>query len=492
MGVPIISNPPFSNVCAGSYSLIVRDNLGCTITHTLTLTEPNAISVIINTTPVNCFNICNASLSTVVNGGTPAYTFTWSTGSNASAISNQCTGNYSVTVSDALGCQVTASVNITSPPDMTVSITPTHPNCNGQCTGVATATVTGGTPNYTFNWSNGGLGSITNNLCDGVYTLTVHDFFGCVKVQSVTITAPPALTLTAINGMVSCAGACNGTVSVNPTGGTPGYFYSWNSLPVQNVQTASGLCVGNYIASVTDSKGCVSFTTASVVQPPVLTATITNVVSSCNVCIGSATANGIGGTTPYTFLWSNGQTTPVATNLCVGNHTVTVTDAGGCVATATVEIMQTVLVLVTSNGNTLTCNGGCTGIATANATGGTGSYTYTWTPTLQSAATATALCSGTYTVLVADANGCSNTDQITFADPPSLTLNVSKTDVTCNGACNGTGSASASGGTGAITYLWQPGNFATANIGGLCPGSYTVTASDANNCSQSQVITITE
>lgn len=492
VGAPIISNPPFNNVCAGSYSLIVRDNLGCTITHTLTLTEPNAISVTLNTTPVNCFNICNASLSTVVNGGTPAYTFTWSTGSNASAISNQCTGNYSVSVSDAQGCLVTASVNITSPPDMTVSITPTNPNCDGQCTGVATATVTGGTPNYTYNWSNGALGSIANSLCAGIYTLTVHDFFGCVKTQNVAITTPPALTLTPVNGTVTCAGACNGTVSVIPSGGTAGYFYSWNSLPVQNTQTATGLCVGNYIASVTDSKGCVSFTTATVVQPPVLSATITNVVSSCNVCIGSATANGVGGTMPYTFLWSNGQTTPVATNLCIGNHTVTVTDANGCVATTTVNIVQTVLVLVTSNGNTLTCNGGCTGIATANATGGTGSYTYTWTPTLQSTATATALCSGTYTVMVADANGCSNTDQITFTNPAAITLNVSKTDVTCNGACNGTGSASASGGTGTISYLWQPGNISTPNIGGLCPGSYTVTASDANNCSQSQVITITE
>lgn len=492
VGAPIVGSPPFNNVCAGSYSLIVSDNLGCTITQTLTLTEPNPITVTLNTTPVNCFNICNASLSTVVNGGTPAYTFTWSTGSNSSAISNQCTGNYSVTVSDVRGCQATASVTITSPPDMTVAIVPTNPNCDAQCTGIATATASGGTPNYTYNWSNGSVGSLTSNLCAGMYTLTVHDFFGCVKTQTVTITTPPALTLTPLNGTVTCAGACNGTVSVNAAGGTPGYFYSWNSLPVQNSQTASGLCVGSYVASVTDSKGCVAFANANVVQPSVLTTTITSVVSSCNVCIGSATANGVGGTSPYTFLWSNGQTSSTATNLCVGVHTVTVTDASGCVATATVDIAQTILVLVTSNGNTLTCNGGCTGIATANATGGDGVYSYTWTPTLQSTATATALCAGTYTVMVADGNGCSNTDQITFANPPAIALNVSKTDVTCNGACNGTGTALASGGTGAITYLWQPGNVSTANIGGLCPGSYTVTASDVNNCSQSQVITVTE
>ncbi len=494
VGAPIVGNPPFNGLCAGSYTLSVKDNSGCTISQTINLTQPNPILLSLNSTPINCFNQCNASISTVVNGGTPAYTFTWSNGSNSAVLTNQCAGVYSSTVTDFFGCQATATVNITSPPDMTVAITPVNPNCNAQCTGVATAAASGGTPNYTFNWNNGDVGSVSSNLCAGSYTVTVHDFFGCIKTQTVAIITPPALTLTPVSGTVSCAGACNGMISVLPTGGTPGYSYSWNSLPTQNTQVATGLCVGNYIATVTDSKGCVAFAAANVSQPTVLTASISNILSSCNVCIGSATGNGNGGTPGYTYSWSNGQNTQNASNLCIGIYTLTVTDASGCVATETVNISQTIAVLVTSNGNTLACTGGCTGMATANASGGTGpgTYTYTWTPTLQNTQTAIGLCPGTYTVVASDANGCTNTDQITFVNPPLLVLNVTKTDVTCNGACNGTGSANASGGTGAITYLWQPGNFTTANVGGLCPNTYTVTASDANNCSQTQVITITQ
>ena len=491
-GPPVFTNPPFTGLCVGSYTLHIRDNSGCVITRTVSLTQPNAVTLTLNSTPISCFNQCNASIATVVNGGTPGYTYLWNTGSTSSALINQCAGAYSATVTDAAGCIATASVTITSPTDMTVAITPVNPNCNSFCTGVATASASGGTPNYTYNWSTGTVGPVTSNLCAGNYTVTVTDFLGCIKTQNVTISTPPPVTLTPVNGTVSCAGSCNATISVNPSGGTPNYFYSWSSVPTQTTQSASGLCVGNYVVSVTDSKGCIASTNVNVAQPPALTANISNVQSSCNVCIGAATGSGVGGTAPYSYVWSNGVLTPTVTGLCVGVYTLTVTDASNCVATQTVNIAQTVIVLVTSNGNTLTCNGGCTGIATANATGGTLPYSFTWTPTNQTTQTATALCAGTHTVLVEDINGCSNTDQISFTDPLAISLNVTQTDVTCNGSCNGTASATATGGTGAISYLWQPGNITTPGITGLCPGSYTVTASDANNCSKTQVITITE
>lgn len=496
-GPPTIGSPPFTGLCAGSYTLFIKDALGCIITKTISLAQPNPITLSLSATALNCFNQCNSNISTVINGGTPTYTVDWGGSVTGSSISNQCAGVHTATVTDSKGCQATASINIASPPDMTITVTAVDPNCNTQCTGVATTTITGGTPNYTVNWSNGPVGNVNSNLCVGNYTATVTDFKGCIKTQTIDIITPPALTLTATNGTVSCAGSCDGTVSVTASGGTSGYFYSWNSSPVQTNSVAVGLCVGNYIASVTDSKGCVASIGASVFQPAALTTSISNVQPSCNICIGAATADGIGGTAPYIYSWSPGvQSVQTPTNLCVGVQTVTVTDSKGCTSTQTVQINQTINIAITANSNLLSCNGVCSGVAQANASGGTGpgTYSYTWTPQapMQNTQTATNLCAGSHTVLVIDANGCSNTNVVSFTNPPAITLTVNQTNINCNSLCNGVAGVVASGGTGSFTYLWQPGGATTSSINGLCAGDYTVTATDGNNCSQTQVVTITQ
>ena len=494
LGAPIIAAPPFNGLCAGFYTLTVADNVGCTQTQVINLTQPNPILLTLNSNSLTCAGLCNASISSIVNGGTPGYSFLWSNGATTSFLVGQCAGVYSATVTDVFGCSTSTTATILSPTSLSLTINPTNPNCFAQCTGIATAIVSGGTPGYTINWTNGDVGNISSNLCQGNYTATVTDLLGCSITGTVPIVTPPAITLTASNGTVSCVGSCNGTISVTPSGGSPGYNISWNSLPSQTTAIATGLCAGNYVASITDGQGCIAFTPATVVQPSVLSVNISGVVPSCNICIGAATASGVGGTAPYAYSWSpGGQITSTANNLCSGIQTVVVTDANACVVSQTVQIVQTVILVLTSNGSPISCSGACTGIANANASGGLLPYTYSWTPTipLQTASTATGLCAGSYTVFVTDANGCSNTDAITFLSPPALSLTVNQNNVTCTSICDGSATVTAVGGTGAKSYLWLPGGQTTAIVNGLCAGNYTVTATDANFCSLTQTLAIT-
>ncbi len=491
----ITTNPPYNGLCAGTYTLLISNN-GCVIPYNVIINQPNSLTLSLNATPINCFGQCNSSVSSVVNGGTPVYTFTWSNGSNAALINGQCIGIKTATVTDSEGCIASASITVTSPASITVNVNVTSPSCFGSCNAIATASVGGGTPNYTYQWQpSGGTNNIESGLCAGIQTLTVTDNLLCTRVQTVNIIAPTAMTLTPSNGTVSCSSVCDGTVGVVAIGGTPGYSFNWTSIPSQTTAIASNLCGGNYFVTVTDLNGCIANSNATVIQPPPLTAVISGVASSCNVCTGASTVTASGGTLPYSYSWTDATNTQVsngqiATSLCVGFYTITVTDFKGCVTTQTVEIIQTVTVFVTTNGNVLQCNNACTGIATANPSGGVGAYSYTWTPTLQSTQTATALCAGVYTVEVADELGCSNTGTVSFVNPPAATVTVTKTDETCFGQCNGAVSVTAIGGTGAFTFQWLPGGQTTTSISGLCGGIYTVNVLDGNSCLETRTIQI--
>lgn len=492
----ITTSPPYTNLCAGNYTLIVADAGGCRRSTAISLTQPNPLTLTLTPTPLNCFGGNTGAITANPGGGTPTYTVTWAhNGLTGLSQTNLTAGTYTATVVDSRGCTTTSVTTITSPPQLTLTINSTNPNCFNQCTGVATASMSGGTPNYTVTWSNGPTGTNNPNLCAGTYTATGRDSRGCTVTQTVTITTPPAITVTIANDTVSCFGSCDGSLTANPSGGTSPFFYNWNSVPSQTTQTTlANLCPGNYNVTVTDTRGCIQSTVASVVQATVLTASISNVQPSCNVCIGSATGQGVGGTGPYTYSWSpGGQTSQTPNNLCVGIHTLTVRDSKNCVATRTVQILQTVNITITANSTTLACNNACTGMATANAVGGTGSYTFSWTPSTFTTQTANGLCAGPHTVTAIDGNGCSNTNTVSFANPPAITLTVTHTDVTCSGGATGIASATATGGTGSLTYSWQPSTgITTPSIGGLVAGDYTVTVTDVNSCSQSSVVTITE
>jgi gliding motility-associated-like protein len=281
---------------------------------------------------------------------------------------------------------------------------------------------------------------------------------------------------------------CTGTATVQSiTCGTPPYSYLWSNG--QTTQTATGLCAGTVSVIITDS-GCHPIVDTFYIVVPAAPGGITLSQSQTNpTCItsGSATVTPNGGTAPYSYLWSDGQTTQTATGLPAGTYTVTITDSTGCSATTTVTLQAPAVPSLSVSSTQTSCTT-ASGTATAAVTGGTSPYTYLWSDG-QSTQTATGLAAGTYTVTVTDANGCTQTQTVTIASPGAITLSVSVTLAGCTVA-NGTATANPAGGNLPYTYLWSNGQTTQTAIG-LLTGIYTVTVTDANNCSQTATALIT-
>jgi len=485
-------------LCVGSYTVTVRDASSCSKTQTITITQPNALAVTMSSTTIACNGVCNATITDTVSGGTPGYTFLWAPGGETTQnISNKCAGTYSLTVTDSRGCSRTTTRTVTQPTALSLTTGSSDITCFGMCNGSASAIAGGGTPPYTYSWAPGGqtTASITG-LCSGSYTVTARDGGGCTQTKVVTINSPAQIIANpSVVTNTSCSGVCNGSTTSTPIGGTGPFTYLWTPGNITTA-TATNLCAGTYSLRVTDANNCVSNQSVTVTQPTPVTASITGSTSSCNICNGSATATAVGGTGPYTYSWApSGQTTVTATGLCPNTtYTVSITDSKGCTATATVTILQTIIIDITTSSTVLSCAGTCDGIVTANATGGTLPYSFLWAGPggPYSTQTVSNLCVGVYTVTVSDAAGCYNTDTVTFTNPPALTVSTSSTNVACSGICSGTATATPSGGTGTYTYSWAPGGQTTQTATALCAGSYTVTVRDSKNCITTATVTITQ
>jgi hypothetical protein len=498
-------NPPgdgtasVTGLTAGVWTMTVTDGNLCTATQTFNITQLSGLATSVSgQVNVSCFGGSNGSATVNVTGGTGSgtYNYSWLPGpANAATVGNLSANTYTVTVTDGNNCTATQNVVITQPALLTATQSQTNVTCNGLNNGTATVTPTGGTAPYTYQWfPSGGTAATATGLAPGIYNVVVTDNKGCTVVRTYTITQPATLATTA-NGQtnVSCFGGSNGTATVAVTGGTTPYSYSW-APSGGNAATGINLTAGTKTVTVTDFNGCVTTRTFNITQPAVLAATTSQVNVSCfGGSNATATVTPTGGTAPYSYLWSNGQTTQTATGLSAGNYTVTVTDFNGCTNTQTYTITQPTLLVASSGGQTnVSCNGEDDGIATVNATGGTGAYTYSWAPSGGTAATASGLTAGVYTATVTDANGCTATHTFNITEPAVLTLTPSQVNVSCNGNGDATATATMTGGTAPYSYAWSPGGGTGATATGLAPGTYTVNVTDDNGCTASHTYTITE
>lgn len=224
---------------------------------------------------------------------------------------------------------------LTSFGQLTVTTTTTNISCFGGNDGFATATPTGGTPPYTFSWNTVPVQTTDSvyGLAAGTYIVTVNDGVSIPVSDTVIINQPPLLSASFINvNNTTCfgIGSCDGSATVIATGGTLPYSYTW--LPSGNFSTTLvGLCPGIYTVVVTDSNGCMIAPQISITQPTPLSVSFNTTDDTCGLCTGSANVNVFGGSPPYAYSWSTGNTVQWLTGLCAGFYSISVIDGNGCV-----------------------------------------------------------------------------------------------------------------------------------------------------------------
>ncbi|RLD96378.1 MAG: hypothetical protein DRJ13_13675, partial [Bacteroidetes bacterium] len=519
----------FNNLPGGSYTVTAGDGGGCgstAVTPSIIINNPDPVDLNLDlVTNVACNGDATGAIEITPTGGTPGFTYAW-TGpngftSNTQDISGLAIGPYNLTLTDLNGCSrdYTPVATITENSPITGTFVPTDLSCGlplPSNDGTIDATISGGSGPYTYLWSGpNGFSAFTQDisgLAAGSYVLEVTDNAGCVQIMAPhTVNMPAELTATTTQTDITCFGDGDGTIDLTVAGGTPPYTYAWTGPSgfTGNTQDISGLEAGAYSVTVTYAGGCsVPFTNIATIAetPEILVSSVKTDISCGGLSDGTIDITISGGLGPYTFAWTGPSgftaTTEDISGLAAGSYSVTVSDAFLCSVLFSNQetILEPSSVVATYDTHQdVLCNGDASGTIDIDVSGGIAPYIYEWSNSsgvpVSSIQDPVGLPADTYSLVITDANGCifSFADLATISEPPPLTASLSKTDISCFGAGDGTITVLAAGGAGGYEFSsdglsYQGG----ATLGSLTPGLYTIWTRDVNLCVITDTITIVE
>ena len=486
------------NLSAGTHSVIVTDDNGCTVSTDIIITEPDQIDVSINLNEnVSCFGLSDGNADVNVSGGTPDYTYLWNDplGTSISNASQLPAGNWTVVVTDNNMCTSSAAVVITEPDELVVSHIVNDVVCFGESNGSASVTVNGGTPNYQYYWSNS-QHSFTDyimNVPAGVYTVVVTDANNCQEVHSIEINQPDLLMVTCNTVPVVCETAL-GSAIATPVGGNGGYLYEWSNGGV--TAQINNLVRDCYDVVVTDMLGCEAEATACVNVQGVINVSITedNSVSCFGDNDAILIADAQAAANPVSYLWSNNETTPINSNVGAGFYYVTASDDWGCTGYQSYDLNQPNQIILSFNSVPVMCFGGNDGSVMVDVGGGVLPYNYLWSNS-DTTQLISNLASGNYFVTVTDNNDCFEEGQVIVDEPENrLNLNLIVSNVSCYGESDGYINSQAVGGTPPYSYLWHYGEYTStsSNLNNLFSDQFNLSVIDANDCTIDTVVTVNE
>ncbi|MCB0765956.1 MAG: gliding motility-associated C-terminal domain-containing protein, partial [Flavobacteriales bacterium] len=498
------SNGAFG-LCAGSYTLTIADANGCSAEFTYVVLEPDQLILNGSTTSSEC-GVCNGEAVVSVSGGQDPYLYLWTSGGSimgtSDTLSNICSGFYAVQVTDASGCTADLVVPVQDLNGEVLTTTADTTTCPGVCDGNAEVQFSCGAPTCTIAWydANGNDLALSSEqisgLCGGTYFVAVTNGIGCLSIDTAVVAEPEPIIANLSTTPVTCAGVCDGTATVGPTGGQPPYTIEWDPLPSngQGNPTAEGLCAGTAQVTITDDAGCSIIVPFLILGPDPLVVTSTVTQITCNAaCDGAIQLVAQGGTGGYTYTWDpvppNGQGNDVATGLCADTWTCVVRDDNGCETTVTIDLVDPPVLEASLATTDNTCFADCEGTATLTITGGVEPYTIVWTDQGGAAiatdtTTIDMLCADGYNARITDANGCSIDLPFAITEGTPIDPALVFLGETCNGPCDGTATVNPSGGSGSYTYLWQPDatGQGTTSVTALCAGDWSVTITDGLGC----------
>ncbi len=473
--------PSQGGLPAGQYFLEVEDDNGCSTSDNITAGQPTPLDYNLEVEPATCPGVDDGSASLQISGGVPGYAYNWNDiGPGPAARNNLATGDYTVTVTDLNGCTLEIPLEVTSPQAIGLEVTTVPALCFGSADGQATVVASGGAGNYSYLWGDGQNTPTAAGLPAGSISVLVTDGNGCQASETAVVDEAIALVLEVEGVGPGCFGGDDGTATVMVEGGAGNYSYQWSSG--QGSPAVMGLSAGIYRITVADGNGCTAVDSILLEEPPALMSSVITEAATCNPQPdGSAMATVQGGTPPYSYSWSDGQSQATAEGLVIGSYTLTITDANGCRLIDTAEVGGVPTIVLMLEKNDVSCNGEADGAVTVTAEGGTGNYTYNWSTGVSGGPQAANLTAGNYSVTVMDELGCSATASILVDEPAALLLETVAGQVSCSGDMDGRLSLSVSGGAPPFQVLWSTGDTTTAPDG-LGVGNYFVTVTDANGC----------
>ena len=409
------------SVPLGNYSVMIVDqSTGCSlniIDSAFVITQQSTVTASLSSTPANC---TNGTATVVGSGGISPYTYLWMNGATNSTITGLVQNYYTVTVTDAQGCQSNnTGVNIQQNPTISVNTTITDATC-AESDGSAIAFGSGGVSPYTFSWSNGQIGQTAINLAGQTYyEVVATDANGCTGYGGAYVNTSTPITVSYSSTVSSCTSP-TGSATVTPSGGTAPYTIVWNTSPSVTGATISNFAPGSYSFVVTDAVGCVR--TGSVVISPnsSINASAQGSTVLCPNTIGNALATVSGTNPPFTYAWSNGATTTQISAVPLGSYSCVITDAVGCSVTKYANVTSTSNLNVGVTTTPVSCLYNTDGAVSAQVTGGTAPYTYSFSNGITTQ-NATSLSMGNYWLTATDVNGCTNSTNFTITNAATST-----------------------------------------------------------------------